>query len=708
MPKLTLHLPGFMHFGRSRSPKPKRDSSSAIDISPSSHSSSPVGASQQVQGGSITAAQNISDGSAGQLTHDSQPVISLIKPYTTGLQLPSPFPQPTPPPRQHLPQSQNENPGALNVIQNTYESRNVSVEGNMNQVSYNYANLIVNASNKFMAELLEKTIPGAAFDSSARDPPPRCHPGTRLAILARCIEFIANAVGEKKMRWVVGAAGVGKSAIMQNVAESPLPSVSKRVSIFFSINGRNDGIKAIITIAYQLAAKCEPYRQFIEHEITREPSLLQSSVSVQFEKFVVEPMIRRPLLNPLDRVLIIIDGLDECDKSHTQRELLRLISDACSTYPSSPIVWMIASRPEPHITSFFTQDRVKAVYEKEEILVDSYEARSDAEKFLRNELTKIQNEFSLHPRWLPERDLWKLANASGGLFVFADTVIKYIGDPVYGNPTAQLNDVLKVIDVHPLRNVSQEKNPMARLDALYAQILSKVPGEIMINTRKILLALILASRKGRRLRIASFLVLCNWLGMTSDDAYAATRHLLSVLDVPERDKAHKSMIRCFHKSFIDYISDSTRSGFSSNIEHEAYELEFHCTFRIFKEAPSGINLNARSMDYTIHDSNVSEIGELARGPGTGDNISLTWSVDEEIDWTDNGTRLIMYKLAISNVVEGVREGDPAFCTEFCIRLLTTRWRRYNRNQFPFRELQKLVFESFFFYSSHGCDAETMH
>ncbi|XP_006464111.1 hypothetical protein AGABI2DRAFT_48544, partial [Agaricus bisporus var. bisporus H97] len=288
--------------------------------------------------------------------------------------------------------------------------------------------------------LLEKTIPGAAFDSSTRDPPPRCHPGTRLAVLTRCLEFIANPNGTKKMYWVVGKAGVGKSAIMQTVADSYFSSESPGASIFFSINGRNDGAKTIITLAYQLSASCEPYRALIEYEITRKPSLLQSSLAVQFKKFIIEPFAHYPQLNPSGRVLVIIDGLDECDKSDIQRELLQLICDYCSTYPSSPIVWIIASRPEPHLTSFFAQDTVKAVYVKEEILVDSDAARRDVEKYLRDELAKIQKEFCLNPRsrWPPEQDLWKLANASSGLFVFADTAIKYVGDRTFGNPTSQL------------------------------------------------------------------------------------------------------------------------------------------------------------------------------------------------------------------------------------------------------------------------------
>ncbi|EKM78994.1 hypothetical protein AGABI1DRAFT_129260 [Agaricus bisporus var. burnettii JB137-S8] len=144
----------------------------------------------------------------------------------------------------------------------------------------------------------------------------------------------------------------------------------------------------------------------------------------------VEPFIHHPYLKSIGRILIIIDGLDECNKLRTQRELLQLISDFCLTYPSSPIVWVIASRPEPHITSFFAQANVEAVYEKEEVLIDSDEAREDVEKLLCHELTNIQHEFSLSPesQWPSEQDFWKLASASGGLFVYANTVIKYIGD----------------------------------------------------------------------------------------------------------------------------------------------------------------------------------------------------------------------------------------------------------------------------------------
>ncbi|EKM75178.1 hypothetical protein AGABI1DRAFT_132529 [Agaricus bisporus var. burnettii JB137-S8] len=295
-----------------------------------------------------------------------------------------------------------------------------------------------------MKELLEKTIPGVEFDSSDRDPPPRCHPGTRLAILKRCLSFILFCDGQKKMRWVVGAAGVGKSAVMQSVAEFPELPVSCHPSVFFSINGRNDGTKAIITISYQLAVKSKSYRQLIKREITLDPSLLRLSMAKQFLKLIIVSFIHNSELNSANHVLIIIDGLDECNDSCTQLELLRLISDLCIKHPSSPL---------------------------EEIPVNSSEARADAERFLRTELTKIKeaSKDPVDPRWPEEQDFWELTNASGGLFAYAHMAIRYIGDSTVRSPASQLSDVLNVIDNHPITNGPREEHPMALPDALYLQ-----------------------------------------------------------------------------------------------------------------------------------------------------------------------------------------------------------------------------------------------
>ncbi|EKM76688.1 hypothetical protein AGABI1DRAFT_130983 [Agaricus bisporus var. burnettii JB137-S8] len=572
---------------------------------------------------------------------------------------------------QDLQQQRHQNPGMFNQAHNLSVTGNF-IDGNVGSVTY-----ISTPSDPFMEKLLEKTIPGAASDSSARDPPPQCHPGTRLAILERCIHFVTNCTGKKKIRWVVGFAGVGKSAIMQSVADSPNLPVTCHVSIFFSINGRNDGTKAIITLSYQLAVKSASYCQIIEHEIAHDPSLLRSSIRVQFERLIINPFIHNPQLSSAHRIVIIIDGLDECNNKNTQLELLRLISDFCIKYPSSPLVWLIASRPESHITSFFARADVMPAYEKEEIQVDSDDSRADVERFLREKLEEIKggsNSFDPQSKWPEEKDFLKLAKAAGGLFAYADTAIKYIGDLNVGNPVSQFSDVLKVIDNHPVTGILREEHPMALLDALYAQILSNVPAKVIEHTRKLILSL--ASNWDFALQRGTFVELCNWLGMTPDEAYAAVNQLQSLLRTPKRDQAHLEKLEPFHKSFIDYVSDSSRSNFFTDMNHEAQQLETECAFRVLNEAPDGIDFG--DVDYEFF------FGTLRRGPGTGDKISLTWPVDGR----GKNMQLNLYKMAIVEIVEGFRKGDPTFMTEFCIRLLITQVDMHN----PFLKYLRGVFD----------------
>ncbi|KAF7763842.1 hypothetical protein Agabi119p4_8379 [Agaricus bisporus var. burnettii] len=571
-------------------------------------------------------------------------------------------------------QSQHQNPTMFHQAQNFTVMGGNFFAGNVTHNSNDPS------SKQFMEKLLEKTIPGAEFDSSARDPPPRCHPGTRLKILDRCLYFIHNCGGMRKMRWVVGAAGVGKSALLQSVVESPKLVVSCHASVFFSINGRDDGTKAVVTISYQLAAKSELYRQLIEREITRDPALLQSSMAKQFFKLIVEPFVHNPQLKCASRILIVVDGLDECKDSRMQLELLRLISDLCIKYPSSPLVWLIASRPEQHITAFFSQSDFAPAFEKEEIVVESDEAREDVERYLRDKLTELKRKAldSVDPRWPEEQDFWKLANAAGGLFAYADTAVRYIGDAIVGSPASQLSDVLNVIDNHPMTDIPPEDHPMALLDALYARILSNVPSKVMVNTRKLLLALAFDLRLKSP---GNFILLCNWLGMAPEDVYPALNHLRSVLRVPSRIAAFWKNLELFHKSFMDYISDFHRSGFSHDIKHEARQLMAQCAFRVLNEAPDGVDLG--EYDNTI-------FGTLCRGPGTGDKISLTWPVDEILNSTI-AMRLPMYGMAVEAVVDGMESGVPTFQSEFCIRILSTRIEEYS-NRFPRGSLRDLVFD----------------
>ncbi|KAF9443085.1 hypothetical protein P691DRAFT_797681 [Macrolepiota fuliginosa MF-IS2] len=244
-----------------------------------------------------------------------------------------------------------------------------------------------------MKELEEHTIPGAEFDSSERDPPPQCHPGTRLKIVEQTQEFFDNYRDGKRLLWVVGPAGVGKSAIMQTLAEiasTPSSNVMLGASLFFSVNGRDNASKAITTLAYQIAVNHHPYRQFVHNEINNDPKLPTKSIQMQFRKFIIKPFTNHGIYHEPKPLLILIDGLDECADKEKQCQLISLISNFSLTHPDVPLIWVIASRPEPHITTTFSQAGIASSFVKQEIVIDSDEGRADVERYLHDELKKIR------------------------------------------------------------------------------------------------------------------------------------------------------------------------------------------------------------------------------------------------------------------------------------------------------------------------------
>lgn len=159
--------------------------------------------------------------------------------------------------------------------------------------------------------LADKRMPGAEADSSARDPPPKCHPATRQSLRGRINDWIVKPERHWRMLWVLGPAGVGKSAVAQTIAEETKAAGRLGASCFFSrLNDRNDPDRVIPTIAYQLAVKHPTYKKIISQRLADDSTILEKNRRVQFRELIIEPfqfiMTQHPSTVP-EPLLIIFD-----------------------------------------------------------------------------------------------------------------------------------------------------------------------------------------------------------------------------------------------------------------------------------------------------------------------------------------------------------------------------------------------------------------
>jgi hypothetical protein len=411
-----------------------------------------------------------------------------------------------------------------------------------------------------MKLLSKHIIQGAAHDSSAREPRPRCQLDTRIEINEHIIIWFYDEEKKKLLLWIYGPAGVGKSAIMQTLADRLAESKHLGASTFISRpNGRNNSRQLFISIAYQLAVHIEDYCTFITEKLDRDPDLVNKGIVEQFRAFIVEPFAEKKIGANGKPWGILLDGLDELDEHRSQREIIRLISDFVVEHPDAPLLWVIASRPEPQIVDTFDEEKVVLAYWKKYVPANSKESRRDVERFLRANLERIQKDFprTVPKKWPSEEQFSSLAAAASGLFVFADTAIRFIEDPRYANPKARLGQVLSALNGLPAP--ASHTQPFSSLDILYTSILQSIPSEVWLTTKRVLGVLLYARGKGQGhvlTRLGSISVL---LGLDLSIVYASVNSCYSLLDASDPKDADWRPATFYHASFSDYLLDPARS-----------------------------------------------------------------------------------------------------------------------------------------------------
>jgi hypothetical protein len=286
-------------------------------------------------------------------------------------------------------------------------------------------------------------------------------------------------------------------------------------------------------------------------------------MAAHFAAFIIEPFVEKKI-GAGGRWGILLDGLDELEREDAQCEIIQLITAFTHEHRDTPLVWIIASRPEPHISNTFADD-VNLSHWSEYIPIDSTEACEDVDRFLRSSFETTRKKFrQCVPRdWPSDTEYLKITAAASGLFVYAEVVMQFIRDPAHGDPVSQLEILLSVIDRS--NTVPTTDNPFVHLDALYREILSSIPSTQWPSTKR-LLSYIIHMEQIRSLLDSLPMSFQSLRGMAilfdlpPNVIYSCLLKCHSTLRVPDWKVAHKKNLTLLHASFADYLKDPSRSG----------------------------------------------------------------------------------------------------------------------------------------------------
>ncbi|RXW22377.1 hypothetical protein EST38_g3503 [Candolleomyces aberdarensis] len=443
----------------------------------------------------------------------------------------------------------------------------------------NFTNVTnVNPSADPLSRLEARIATGAIHDSDERCDAPKCHPETRVAVQNNLYRWIVEGDAEmeqpKKIKWMTGPAGTGKTAVMGSLADRCAKDGILGATFFFaswsSSIGRRRKTDFVTTVAYQLAQHREDLKNAISTAMEKNPTVLKKNLHVQMETLVLAPV--REIVHRSEGPglwgAIIVDGLDECEaeqyhdttstgpratptrtNAQDQLEILQVLQ-AASLDPCFPFRILIASRPERVFREFFDPDMNPSFAQKLDLNVE-HNADADITLFLEAQFDLIRRRYHFPSSWPPSGTVRTLVENASGQFIYAATVIRLFDTGHREPPMALLEAILKM---EATRKTSS--NPLEQLDALYIRILESSP-DPPLSVRWIY-AIDLFSRS---LRAPAFNI--NML-LQTDSVGNEAEHLLgnlhSLIQIPPHSDQTRTEYGFYHKSLLDFLGDPGRCG----------------------------------------------------------------------------------------------------------------------------------------------------
>ncbi|TEB29166.1 hypothetical protein FA13DRAFT_1711180 [Coprinellus micaceus] len=446
---------------------------------------------------------------------------------------------------------------------------------------FNVSNLtIVNTASpsdleKAFQHLYDNIAIEAVHNSAERYGAPKCHEDTRKVVQGDIHSWMKDGDDEgdpKKILWLTGPAGAGKTAIMGSVADTCEAQGLLAGSFFFSSFAGSEERRLkrylVPTLAYYLVIilpPAHPLRCSILTAVQRDPSIFKRRLDYQFTALLLTPYNdTKHRFDPstLPKAFII-DGLDEVEAVNSrnpgrdphevrlaneedQEDILSALLNATSD-PTFPFRIVVASRLERVIQTFFSSEAAHAT--REIFLDDKYNPDADIALYLRANFAKIRRRYRLPPSWPSAEDIRKLVYNASGQFIYAATVVRFLQSGKRPNPQAVLNAILY------RRSQGREIGALEPLDALYARILQSSP-DTALAVRWIRVICLVGGRSSVQYP-GHFvnLLLQDYEGQPS----YLLENLTSLISIPPIEDLTSSY-RFHHKSFEDFLRNKDRCG----------------------------------------------------------------------------------------------------------------------------------------------------
>jgi hypothetical protein len=384
-----------------------------------------------------------------------------------------------------------------------------------------------------------------------------CAPNTRVVLLEDIWKWAGDSEpAVKRIFWLCDVAGSGKSAVAHTFAQQCHAKGLLASSFFFDreISGRSGPQKLFSTIARDLAGLNPDLGEDIAVVLEEERCIASASLTRQFEALILEPSRRCIFTKP---VIIVIDGLDECDEgsdSDIYTELLDIFRDQVPKLPEMFRVFL-TSRPKGEFDEILSQQGL-VLLRSMNILAPAN--LNDIEVYVLLKLKELGRRGKLGKDW-PDQSLANdFIRRAEGLFIWVSTVCNYIRTTI--DPNEELK--LLVSQRSPQGLPAEEK-----MDKLYMAILKTCNwrDNAFVQGYRLIMGTIMAAKSPLSMAALQSLHGDN-LKWPVEKILQPLGSLLTGLTAMDHHP-----VRILHQSFRDFVT--LRAGLSSDSEQFFLSVE---------------------------------------------------------------------------------------------------------------------------------------
>jgi hypothetical protein len=243
------------------------------------------------------------------------------------------------------------------------------------------------------------------------------------------------------MLLISGSPGAGKSAIAASIAFDL--HERQRLASSFAFKHSNATLSDPSVVWHTVASDLARFHLGVKNRLIEVLKGVDPGrdLALQFQQLIAGPLMqnRNELLsNP---PVIVLDALDECGSDRSQSDDRRRLLETLTQWSSLPCTFklIVTSQDEWLPNSFRQSCKTITLHTGDRV---ASETTNDIRHFLEKRFSLIAEGYPSLRNWPGERTIDRLATRSAGLFIWAETLIRFVGNENLP-PDEQLDLVLR-------------------------------------------------------------------------------------------------------------------------------------------------------------------------------------------------------------------------------------------------------------------------